>query len=98
MASYRQSERNKQNLVTVSSRDTGAVKYTNQKSDPQKHKTTLPVQRDYLPIALVEIRILFNVLLFFQQQITQLVRSCKQKPWREKFVMPVGDYRWIPDR
>ena len=45
MASDHEAKRTKWRELLVSSRDTGAVKNADQKSDPQKNKTTLPVQR-----------------------------------------------------
>ena len=82
---------------------TGAVKYANQKSNPQKNKTTLPVQRFYLVIVKKIIRVFFFPFLAFltkfpSAKVTKFVWFCKQKPWWEKSVIPVGDYRRIPDR
>ena len=35
---------------------------------------------------------------FLSAKVTKLARFCKQKPWREKSLMPVGVYRGITDR
>ena len=35
---------------------------------------------------------------FLSAKVTKFDSFCKQKQWREKSVMPVGDYGGIPDR